>query len=126
MPLDFPNSPSTNDTYSSGGRTWQYNGTSWILQSLVGVVGAGAVGTTELAANAVTSAKIADGTIVAGDIADYTITATKIANSAITNSQIASSTITNTQLAANVAATNLGFTPASTGKSIAMAIVFGG
>lgn len=69
MPLDFPNTPSTNDTYSSGGRTWQYNGTSWVLQSLVGVIGAGAVGTAELAANAVTSAKIADETIVNADIA---------------------------------------------------------
>jgi len=116
MPIDFPNSPAVNDIHSAGGRTWQYNGTSWVLQSFVGVIGANQVGSTELAANAVTSAKIADGTIVAGDIADYTITATKIANTAITNSQ----------LAANVAATNLGFTPASTGKSIAMAIVFGG
>jgi len=68
MPLDFPNSPSTNDTYSAGGRTWQYNGTSWILQSLVGVVGAGAVGTTELAANAVTSAKIADANVTAAKL----------------------------------------------------------
>jgi len=116
MPIDFPNSPAVNDTHSAAGKTWQYNGTSWVLQSFVGSISAGQVGSTELAANAVTSAKIADGTIVAGDIADYTITATKIANTAITNSQ----------LAANVAATNLGFTPASTGKSIAMSIVFGG
>ena len=55
-----------------------------------------------------------------------TITNTKIASSTITNTEIASGTITNTQLAANVAAANLGFTPATTGKSIAMAIVFGG
>jgi len=106
MPIDFPNSPAVNDIHSAGGRTWQYNGTSWVLQSFVGSISAGQVGSTELAANAVTSAKIADGTIVAGDIAN--------------------NTITNTQLAANVAIANLGFTPASTGKSIAMSIVFGG
>lgn len=86
MPIDFPNSPAVNDTHSAAGRTWQYNGTSWILQNIVGVIGAGQVGTTELAANSVTSAKIAAG----------------------------------------AAAANLGFTPASTGKSIAMSIVFGG
>ena len=55
-----------------------------------------------------------------------TVTADKIANATITATQIANTTITNTQLAANVAATNLGFTPASTGKAIAMAVVFGG
>lgn len=34
MPLDFPNSPNTNDTYSAAGKVWQWNGTSWILLSL--------------------------------------------------------------------------------------------
>jgi hypothetical protein len=58
MPLDFPDSPSTNDTYSAGGRSWTYNGTSWVLDVYVGVVPAGAVGTTELAANGVTYAKL--------------------------------------------------------------------
>ena len=120
MPIDFPNSPTTNQVYSAAGKTWVYDGTTWNLRT--GAVGAGSITSTELANDSVTSAKIAANTIVAGDIADYTITATKIANSAITNSQ----------LAANVAATNLGFTPANaataatTGKAIAMSIVFGG
>lgn len=86
MPLDFPDSPSTNDKYSAGGRTWTYNGTSWVLDVYVGVVPAGSVDTLQLVDNAVTNAKLASG----------------------------------------AAASNLGFTPASTGKSIAMAIVFGG
>lgn len=30
MALDFPSSPSVNDTYSSGGRTWRWDGTSWV------------------------------------------------------------------------------------------------
>ena len=38
----------------------------------------------------------------------------------------ASGSITGAMLASGAAATNLGFTPASTGKAIAMAIVFGG
>jgi len=86
MPIDFPGSPSVNDVHSDGGRSWTWNGTSWVLNTYVGAIGAGQVGTTELAANSVTSAKIAAG----------------------------------------AAAANLGFTPASTGKSIAMSIVFGG
>jgi hypothetical protein len=106
MPLDFPDSPSTNDKYSAGGRTWTYNGTSWVLDVYVGVVNPGAIGTTELANNAVTTSKIAD--------------------EAITEARIADSAVTNAKLASGAAASNLGFTPASTGKSIAMAIVFSG
>jgi len=29
MPIDFPNSPATNDTYSFGGKTWIWTGSSW-------------------------------------------------------------------------------------------------
>jgi len=31
MPLDFPDSPSNNDTYSAGGKNWLYNGSAWVL-----------------------------------------------------------------------------------------------
>jgi len=31
MPLDFPNSPSNNATYSAGGKNWLYNGSAWVL-----------------------------------------------------------------------------------------------
>jgi|APGre2960657404_1045060.scaffolds.fasta_scaffold271046_2 hypothetical protein len=59
--------------------------------------------------NKVTADSIADGTVIAADIADGAVTATKIASSTITTGQFASS--------AN---------SAITGKSVAMAIVFGG
>lgn len=29
MAIDFPNSPSVNDLYTAGGKTWQWNGTYW-------------------------------------------------------------------------------------------------
>ena len=29
MPLDFPPSPSVNNTYSFGGKTWKWNGAAW-------------------------------------------------------------------------------------------------
>lgn len=34
MPIDFPNSPATNDFYTTAGKTWQWNGTSWSLVSI--------------------------------------------------------------------------------------------
>lgn len=34
MAIDFPNSPSTNDTYTANGRTWIYDGEKWGLQSV--------------------------------------------------------------------------------------------
>ena len=34
MPIDFPNSPTTNQTYTVNGRTWIYDGEKWGLQSV--------------------------------------------------------------------------------------------
>lgn len=31
MAINFPNSPVLNDTHTSGGRTWSYDGEKWIL-----------------------------------------------------------------------------------------------
>lgn len=33
MALDFPNSPTSGQTFSSGSRTWVWSGTVWNLQS---------------------------------------------------------------------------------------------
>lgn len=97
MPLTFPSSPSVNQTYTSSGRTWQWNGATW--------------------------------KVVTNDNASITagsITETSIADSAVTTAKIANSAVTSSKLESGAAASNLGFTPASTGKSIAMSIVFGG
>ena len=33
MAINFPNSPNPNDTHSSGGKTWIWDGTSWKVNS---------------------------------------------------------------------------------------------
>lgn len=70
-----------------------------------------------LGANAVTSIALANGSIVSVDLATGAVTGDKIGLTAINANNIVDGTITNTKLA----------TPgATTGKSIAMSIVFGG
>ena len=76
MAIDFPNSPATNDTYTVGSRTWTWTGSIWELKA--NSVGAGSVGTTELADNAVTTAKITAGAVVEADIASNAVTAGKL------------------------------------------------
>jgi len=34
MPIDFPNSPTTNATYTINGQSWRYNGTGWVKTTL--------------------------------------------------------------------------------------------
>jgi len=50
MPIDIPNSPSVNDTYTVGDRTWRFNGTTWdavLYSAPTGPTGpTGAVGAT--------------------------------------------------------------------------------
>jgi len=110
MPIDFPNSPSANDVYSAAGKTWVYDGSTWNLR--FGAVGSGSITTTELADNSVTTAKIAANAVVEADILNGAVTGAKLGSGAVV--------------------AHLGYTPANaatvatTGKSIAMAIVFGG
>lgn len=61
MPLSFPSNPTNGQTYTDGGRTWSWNGTTWKI--VTGALIAGSVGTAELASGAVTTVKIADGAV---------------------------------------------------------------
>ena len=51
MAIDFPDSPTTNDTYTDAGKTWKYNGYAWVLQTIP----------TALANGSITLAQIAQG-----------------------------------------------------------------
>lgn len=104
MAFTFPTSPAVNDTYTINNRTYTWTGTVWEMTS--GILASGQIVTNQIANNAVTTDKIAAGAVEETDIATGAVTAGKLASGAV--------------------ASNLGFTPASTGKSIAMSIVFGG
>jgi len=81
MALDFPNSPSVNDSFNAGGKTWVYNGTKWVLLgvSLNQTVADGAITAAKLASDSVTSAKIAAGAVGTTDLAANAVTQAKLA-----------------------------------------------
>lgn len=62
MPLDFPNTPVLNDTFTSAGKTWQYNGSAWVLVVGAAAIAAGAVTSDKIGTGAVTSGKLSAGT----------------------------------------------------------------
>ena len=119
MAIDFPNSPSNGDSFTSNDKTWQYNGTSWVVIAGSVSIDAGSVTASKLASNAVTTAKIADSNITTAKIAagavtaaklgndiqltppDGSITAAKIASDAVTTAKILDANVTTAKVAAN-------------------------
>lgn len=101
MALDFPNSPSLNDTYTSSGRTWQWNGTAW--EAVTTGISANSISTTDLADNAVTTAKISNLNVTTAKIADENITAGKLATNAVTTAKILDGAVTAAKLDAAAA-----------------------
>lgn len=91
MAIDYPDSPTSGQTFTAAGRTWAYNGSRWTVVS-TGV-------TIQIPDNSVTSSKIVDGTIVAGDIAANAITTAAIAANAVVTASIADGAVTAVKLA---------------------------
>ena len=47
MPIDFPNSPTVNDSFTSGTTTWKWDGTVWkVVRNFAPTGATGAVGNT--------------------------------------------------------------------------------
>ena len=72
MSLNFPSSPSVDDTYTVGARTWTWTGSIWELRSTT--VGIGSISTTELSDSAVTAGKLANTAVTAGSYTTANIT----------------------------------------------------
>jgi hypothetical protein len=97
MAINFPDSPATNDVFTSGGRSWTWTGDTW--QAFVQAMSNGSITNDLIANTTITSAKIANATITATQIANTTITDTQIANAAVTSAKIANATITSAHIA---------------------------
>lgn len=102
MPLDFPTNPTLNDTYSFGSRTWTWNGSAWQLNTTsAGAINGIPVGNVTPATGAFTTVT-ASGNITGGNI------------------------LTDNYYYANGDPFSGGGGGASTSKTIALAMIFGG
>jgi hypothetical protein len=86
--IDFPNSPLTNDLFTSSGKTWFYNGTAWTL------MGVSALSPGVPDDGSVTAVKILDLNVTTAKIADDAVTADKLANTAVTPGSYTTTNIT--------------------------------
>jgi len=102
MPLSFPGSPSVNDTYTVGQRTWTWDGYIWSLSA--DTIGSASVTSSEIASSAVTTAKIADANVTAAKIASNAVTTAKILDANVTTGKVAANAITQAKLASNLSA----------------------
>jgi len=102
MPLSFPGSPSVNDTYTVGQRTWTWDGYIWSLSA--DTIGSASVTSSEIASSAVTTAKIADANVTAAKIASDAVTTAKILDANVTTAKVAANAITQAKLASNLSA----------------------
>ena len=81
MPINFPDSPAENDSFTSGGKKWIFNGTVWTLVTANSyTIPTGEVTAAKIASNAVTEAKINDGAVtqskLASGLSGITVTTT--------------------------------------------------
>jgi hypothetical protein len=78
MPIDFPNAPATNDLFTSGDRTWKWNGTAWTI--VLPAISANSISSTELSDNSVTSSELADNSVTQAKLADRAVGSAELDN----------------------------------------------
>jgi len=100
MPIDFPDNPTNGDTFTSGGRTWEFSNGSWSAKMATPSVASGSITVDKLADDAVHTAKIASGAVTTAKIAAGSITATELGTGSVTAGKIDSLAVTNAKLAA--------------------------
>lgn len=98
MPLSFPGSPSVNDTYTVGQRTWTWDGYIWSLSADTIVTSA------EIAVDGVTTTKILDANVTAAKLASNSVITAKILDANVTTAKVAANAITQAKLASNLSA----------------------
>jgi hypothetical protein len=114
MAINFPDSPATNDSFTSGGKKWIFNGTVWSLVTANSyTIPTGEVTTAKILDANITTAKLASDAVTTAKILDANITAAKIASDAVTTAKILDANVTAAKLASGAAVTNIGYTPAN-------------
>jgi hypothetical protein len=82
MAINFPDSPATNDSFTSGGKKWIFDGTTWgLITANSYTISTGEVTAAKIASNAVTEAKINAGAVtqakLASGLSGITVTTTE-------------------------------------------------
>ena len=104
MAINFPDSPANNDSFTSGGKKWIFNGTTWnLITANSYTISTGEVTTANIAAGAVTAAKLASDSVTTVKILNDNITTAKIADDAVTAAKLADTAVT----AGSYTATNI-------------------
>ncbi len=83
MALNFPDTPAVDDSFTSGGKTWVYNGTSWVLVGLPTAIPNDAISTAQISNSAVTESKIANSAITTNKLGNNAVDSTKLADSSV-------------------------------------------
>lgn len=78
MAIDFPNTPVNGDSYSVGGKTWEFDGSSWVAVSSASLISLSAIEEKHLGNGAVSAAKLQSNCV----------TATKIVSNAVTQAKM--------------------------------------
>jgi hypothetical protein len=105
MAIDFPNSPTVGDKFTSGYKTWIFDGTVWGLAFSDASITSNSVNTTALVDGSVTAAKLASNSVTTAKITDANVTAAKLATDSVTTAKILDLNVTSGKLAADSVAT---------------------